>query len=54
MSWKIGYFNGKLEKEILELQPRLLTRYLRLADLMIEFGPDLGLPHTRAIGEKSV
>jgi len=51
MEWKIGYFNRKLEKEILELQSGLLARYLRLTDLMLEFGPDLGLPHTRAMGK---
>ena len=27
-----------------------MARYLRLVDLMIEFGHDLGFPHTRAMG----
>ena len=51
MEWGIEYFNEKLEREILKLQPGLLARYLRLTDLMIEFGPNLGFPHTRAIGK---
>lgn len=28
-----------------------LARYLRYTDRMEVFGPDLGMPHTRAIGE---
>lgn len=28
-----------------------LARYLRYTDRMEIFGPDLGMPHTRAIGE---
>ena len=28
-----------------------LGRYLRYSDRMEVFGPDLGMPHTRAIGE---
>ena len=27
----------------------LLARYLRLTDLMMEFGPNLGLPHTKSL-----
>ncbi|MCL4511823.1 MAG: type II toxin-antitoxin system RelE/ParE family toxin [Bacteroidetes bacterium] len=29
----------------------LLARYLRLTDLMLEFGSNLGMPHTRFLGE---
>ena len=28
-----------------------LARYLRYADRMEVFGPDLGMPHTRALGD---
>jgi phage-related protein len=49
MTWEIRYYNKKLEKEILNLPDGLLARYLRLTDLMIEFGPNLGLPHTKPI-----
>ena len=38
------------EQAILRLPPGLLARYLRLTDLMLEFGPNLGMPHTRAMG----
>ncbi len=51
MNWSIEYFSSELENEILSLPAGLLARYLRLTDLMIEFGSNLGMPHTRFIGE---
>jgi len=49
MRWQIKYYNQKLEKEILKLPAGLLAKYLRLSDLLIEFGSNLGLPHTKKI-----
>jgi len=49
MKWRILYYNGNLEQEILNLPDGLLARYFHLTDLMIEFGSNLGLPHTKAI-----
>ncbi len=51
MKWKIDYFNEKVEKEVLKLPKKLLARYLRMTDVMAEFGPDLGMPHTRSMGD---
>ncbi|HDZ90500.1 MAG: type II toxin-antitoxin system RelE/ParE family toxin [Deltaproteobacteria bacterium] len=50
MKWHIKYFSSKLEVEILALPDGLLARYLRLTDLMVEFGPNLGPPHTKSLG----
>jgi hypothetical protein len=47
MKWQIIYYNSKLEKEILNLLGGLLARYLGLTDLLLEFGSNLGLPHTK-------
>ena len=49
MKWEIIYYNPKLENDILDLPDGLLARYLRLTDLMLKFGANLGLPHTKAI-----
>ena len=49
MKWQIKYYNEKLEEEILNLPDGLLARYLRLTDLMIEFGANLGFPHTKPL-----
>lgn len=51
MSWEIVYYSARLQQEILGLPPSLLARYLRYADVMQEHGPNLGLPHTRALGD---
>lgn len=49
MKWRILYYNRNLEQEILNLPDGLLAKYFHLTDLMIEFGSNLGLPHTKAI-----
>lgn len=49
MKWQIIYYNENLEQEILNLPDGLLARYFHLTDLMIEFGSNLGLSHTKAI-----
>lgn len=50
MAWEIEYHDGKLQEAVLALPAGLLARYIHLTDRMIEFGPDLGIPHTRAMG----
>ena len=49
MNWNIEYYSPKLEKSVLSLPEGLLARYLRLIDLMLEFGSNLGMPHTRPL-----
>jgi phage-related protein len=51
MSWTIAYFSETVQQEILAMPAGFLGRYLRYSDRMEAFGPDLGLPHTRAMGE---
>jgi len=51
MNWTITYYSESLQNEILDLPAGFLARYLRYADRMELFGPDLGMPHTRAMGE---
>jgi phage-related protein len=50
MPWIIEYHSKTVESFLLGLPAGLLARYLRLTDLMLEFGADLGMPHTRALG----
>ena len=50
MAWSIEYYSKAVEQAVLRLPSGLLARYLRLTDLMLEFGPSLGMPHTRAMG----
>lgn len=51
MSWTIIYYSEAVQKEILSLSAGLLARYLRYSDRMETYGPDLGMPHTRSLGD---
>jgi len=49
MEWKITYYSGKLQEEILDFPAGIQARYLLLSDRMKIYGPNLGMPHTRAL-----
>lgn len=51
MSWRILFYSSALEEEILQLPPPLLARFLRYSERMEKFGPDLGMPHSRVLGD---
>lgn len=51
MTWNIVYHTEVVETFVLALPEGLLARYLRLTDMMLEFGANLGMPHTRAMGD---
>ena len=50
MSWTVTFYDTDVESEILDLPTGLLARFVRYAERMEEHGPDLGMPHTRAMG----
>jgi phage-related protein len=49
--WTIQYYNNTVEQSVLSLPDTLAARYVHLTDRMHQFGPDLGMPHTRAMGD---
>jgi len=51
MHWTITYYSESVQAEVLELPADFLARYLRYSDRMEVYGPDLGMPHTRAMGD---
>ena len=51
MTWTITYYNDSLQEEILAMPAGFLGRYLRYSDRMEVYGPDLGMPQTRAMGD---
>lgn len=51
MRWIVTFVNSRLETALLELQPSFVARFIRYAERMEEYGPDLGMPHTRAMGD---
>lgn len=51
MRWQVTFYSPTLEKDILVLPAGFVARFLRYAERMEIHGPDLGMPHTRAIGK---
>ncbi len=52
MNWKITYYDESVENRILNWPDDLLARYLKTADLIQQFGPNLGMPFTKPLGKK--
>jgi phage-related protein len=51
MKWTITYYSETVQNEIIDLPKGFLARYLRYTDRMEIYGPDLGMPHTKAMGD---
>lgn len=51
MTWHITYFNKSVFKTVFDLPKKLKARFVALADRLEEAGPDLGMPHSRSMGD---
>jgi hypothetical protein len=51
MNWRVSFYSAELQEEILGLPVGFVARFLRYAERMEVHGPDLGMPHTRAMGD---
>lgn len=51
MKWKITYYNEAIQEDILQLPDSLLARYIKLTEIMKEYGPNIGMPHTKSLKE---
>ena len=49
MKWGIKYHDAQLQTDVLALLLAILAKYVHCTDRMLEFGPDLEMPHTRAM-----
>ena len=50
MAYTIVYYNSEVQEDIMSLPITLQARYVGLTERMIEYGTNLGLPHTDAMG----
>lgn len=50
MPFTIEYFNERVLAEIEAWPVGILADYARIAELLMEFGPDLRMPHSRSLG----
>jgi phage-related protein len=51
VTWTVSFYNRRVEDEILALSAGFVARFLRYAEKMEMHGPNLGMPHTRAMGD---
>jgi phage-related protein len=50
MAYSITYYSREVQEDIMNLPVTLQARYIGLTQRMLEYGPNLGLPHTDAFG----
>lgn len=51
MDWTVSFFSEKVAKETKEFPKGILANFLHITDMIQDFGPNLGLPHTKAMGK---
>ena len=51
MNYTIEYFNERVLTEIEKWPDGILADYARLIELLMEFGPNLKMPHSKALGK---
>lgn len=51
MKHTIEYFHARVKDEIESWPDDILADYARLVELLMEFGPKLRMPHSRALGD---
>jgi len=50
MTWTVTYYNERVKRDVLSFPVGILAGYRRLVAVMLEHGPDLGMPYSRAMG----
>jgi len=50
MSYSIDYFHPRVRAEIESWPDGVLADYARIVELLMEFGPNVRMPHSRALG----
>lgn len=50
MNYTIEYFHPRVKTEIEQWPDGILADYAKIVELLLEFGPNLRMPHSRALG----
>ena len=51
MKWKVNFYNEAVKNDLRKIHPTIKAKFEAIKDRMLEEGPDLGLPYTRAMGK---
>ena len=49
-TWQLTYYSAKVAEQVMDWPKGIRASFLRIAETMTEEGPDIGMPHTRAMG----
>ncbi len=53
MEWTVEFLNQAVEGELPALPKNMQARFLRVVDLLVEFGPqEVGMPYVRPLRDK--
>lgn len=50
MAWILSFYNARVAAQVDAWPAGIRASFLRIAELMVQHGPALGLPQTRALG----
>ncbi len=50
MAWTLTFYSAKVAKTVEAWPVGVRASFLRIAELMEQHGPDLGMPHAKAMG----
>ncbi len=50
MSYAIEYFHSRVKAEVEDWPVGILADYTHILELLVDFGPKLGMPYSRAMG----
>lgn len=50
MKWEIDFYNEIVYNDLISWPNKIKGRYIKLMELIEEYGADLGMPYTRALG----
>jgi phage-related protein len=51
VNWKVEFYNEKVEEQTIAFPKGILADFLRVVELIEEFGPLIGRPHTAPLGK---
>ena len=50
-TWEVSFWDEKVEKQALSMPKGIRVRLIKLIEIMEKRGANLGLPHTRSMGQ---
>lgn len=51
MKWQIEFFDSNVEQDTLGFPSKILAKTLHIFEMIEEYGPNLGKPHTDSFGD---